>query len=553
MHDAKKWLLAALIVAVLGGGAAVMNIAPPNRRGPARRTAGNQWRNHDGHWSFWHAGDKRWYYTDGTHWYYHNGLAWVLYPFDKLFGRDFHRGDYRVPPPAPWFPYPIMESFTNATQSIARSCPQDLAFAATRSSAGGIFTMPPAFFSLSLPFTLHPACNVSNLVCRSRHGSSPPDLTAHCPHSRRPGARTARRLDSVATGRRRADAPRQSRRSHLDRAGEKGRRTFSLGVWAGAGKSRPFARNWPRSPPTEAYAKKRAASTLRRERSHAEYVQEFRQATLEFLAFAPLYAELAARLAEAVARHATPVGSGTVARTQRIPIQRRAEAAVIAWLRHQTTAYDELKIPRVKGKRREVRRMLAEQSRQLLKKYREGELVDLLHCPLHQARKLVSERHAGTVTENDGLASCRFGWTPMLAPARSRSFSFVLPSGGRSKSRWLPTGRMRIPRSEFIDTILVPSGMNIADRRIVELVSPGDLVITADIPLAADVVAKGGQALDPRGELYTDDNVGERLAVRNMFDGLRGEGHNLGGLSNFTPKDRQAFANQLDRWLAKVK
>lgn len=112
---------------------------------------------------------------------------------------------------------------------------------------------------------------------------------------------------------------------------------------------------------------------------------------------------------------------------------------------------------------------------------------------------------------------------------------------------------MRIPRSEFIDTILVPSGMNIADRRIVELVTPGDLVITADIPLAADVVAKGGQALDPRGELYTNNNVGERLAVRNMFDGLRGEGQIMGGPANFSPKDKQAFANQLDRWLAKVK
>ena len=112
---------------------------------------------------------------------------------------------------------------------------------------------------------------------------------------------------------------------------------------------------------------------------------------------------------------------------------------------------------------------------------------------------------------------------------------------------------MRVPRSEFIDAILVPSGMNIADRRIVELVTLGDLVITADIPLAADVVAKGGQALDPRGELYTDNNVGERLAVRNMFDGLRGEGQVMGGPANFSPKDKQAFANQLDRWLAKVK
>jgi hypothetical protein len=95
--------------------------------------------------------------------------------------------------------------------------------------------------------------------------------------------------------------------------------------------------------------------------------------------------------------------------------------------------------------------------------------------------------------------------------------------------------------------------MNVADRRIVELVQPGDLVITADIPLAAEVVAKGAQALDPRGELYTDSNIGERLAVRNMLDELRGGGLVTGGPSNFTAKDRQAFANQLDRWLTAAK
>lgn len=109
------------------------------------------------------------------------------------------------------------------------------------------------------------------------------------------------------------------------------------------------------------------------------------------------------------------------------------------------------------------------------------------------------------------------------------------------------------PRSEFIDSLVVPAGANVADRRIVELLEPGDLVITADIPLAADVVAKGGKALNPRGELYTTDNVGERLAVRNMLDEMRGGGLISGGPANFNTKDRQAFANQLDRWLAKAK
>jgi hypothetical protein len=97
MHDAKNWLLAALVVATLGGvGVAVTNIVPSPTA--AAEPKGDEWRNHDGHWSFWHAGDKRWYYTDGVHWYYHSGLGWVLYPFDKLFGREFHHGDYKVPP-----------------------------------------------------------------------------------------------------------------------------------------------------------------------------------------------------------------------------------------------------------------------------------------------------------------------------------------------------------------------------------------------------------------------------------------------------------------------
>jgi len=111
---------------------------------------------------------------------------------------------------------------------------------------------------------------------------------------------------------------------------------------------------------------------------------------------------------------------------------------------------------------------------------------------------------------------------------------------------------IRVPKSDLIDTIVVGTGMNIADRKIVELVGPGDLVITADIPLAADVVAKGALALDPRGELYSDANVGPRMAMRNLFDGMRGEGHTIRGPSGFTPQDKQRFANELDRWLAKL-
>jgi hypothetical protein len=132
---------------------------------------------------------------------------------------------------------------------------------------------------------------------------------------------------------------------------------------------------------TESYTKKREASARRREKEQAEYVEDFFGAVVEVLAFDERHAELAERLAKAVAAHATPVGSGTVARTERIPIERRAEAAVIAWLRHQTTAYDEMIVPRAKGARREVRRMLAARSKDLLARYRRGEPARE-DCPL---------------------------------------------------------------------------------------------------------------------------------------------------------------------------
>ena len=112
---------------------------------------------------------------------------------------------------------------------------------------------------------------------------------------------------------------------------------------------------------------------------------------------------------------------------------------------------------------------------------------------------------------------------------------------------------LRTPDSPWIQTVLVPGGANVADRKIVELLAAGDLVITADIPLASDVVGKGAQALDPRGELYTDANVGEMLAMRNLIDQMRGAGQIMGGPSNLTSCNKHAFANQLDRWLSKAK
>lgn len=166
---------------------------------------------------------------------------------------------------------------------------------------------------------------------------------------------------------------------------KRGRKILSLGVWAPQIVVERVRSELAAERATPAYQKHRTAEVGRRQRQQAEYVEDFRQAVLDFLAFDAKHADLAERMAQAIAAHATPVGSGTVARTQRIPIERRAEAAVIAWLRHQTTGYDDLKIPRGKGKRREVRRLLADQSRRLLDAYRRGNDVDAATGPPHQA------------------------------------------------------------------------------------------------------------------------------------------------------------------------
>lgn len=166
---------------------------------------------------------------------------------------------------------------------------------------------------------------------------------------------------------------------------KKGRRTFSKGVWAPADRIAAVRADLEVERSTESYAKKRQADVKRRERKQNEYVEDFSAAVFAFLNFSSRHEEIAGRLVNAVAEHATPVGSGTVARIKRIPIEQRAESAVIAWLRHQTTAYDDMKIARVKGKRREVRRMLAEESRRLLTGYRGTEGVDAERCPLQIA------------------------------------------------------------------------------------------------------------------------------------------------------------------------
>lgn len=111
---------------------------------------------------------------------------------------------------------------------------------------------------------------------------------------------------------------------------------------------------------------------------------------------------------------------------------------------------------------------------------------------------------------------------------------------------------LRTPPSRFVRAIQVPAGFDVADREIVLLVQPGDLVITADIPLAADILAKGADALNPRGEFYTKDNIQQHLRMRDFMDQLRGSGVETGGPAPFDQRDRQEFANQLDRYLARL-
>lgn len=115
-------------------------------------------------------------------------------------------------------------------------------------------------------------------------------------------------------------------------------------------------------------------------------------------------------------------------------------------------------------------------------------------------------------------------------------------------NRWLST-----PPSRFIRALQVEPGPDVADSEIVARLAPGDLVVTQDIPLAALVLEKGALALNARGELYTVDTIAERLSLRNFMDELRGAGVQTGGPAPLHARDRQAFANQLDRWLARLR
>jgi uncharacterized protein len=110
---------------------------------------------------------------------------------------------------------------------------------------------------------------------------------------------------------------------------------------------------------------------------------------------------------------------------------------------------------------------------------------------------------------------------------------------------------LRTPPSPYLRAIQVAAGFDVADGKIVQELRAGDLVVTADIPLAAEVIAKGGHVIDPRGEEYTEENIRERLSLRNFLDELRGSGVETGGPPPLNQSDRQAFANRLDRLLTR--
>lgn len=163
---------------------------------------------------------------------------------------------------------------------------------------------------------------------------------------------------------------------------KRGRKAFSKGLWAPRENIERVRVAIEAERSTVAYTKKRQADVARRERTQAEYVVAFEAEVRAFLRFAPRFRGIGSVIAKAVAGHATPVGSGTVARTKRISVAERAEAAVIAWMRHQTTTYDQMHIPRVAGKRREVRRELARIACAVLELHRRDAPHAAPSCPL---------------------------------------------------------------------------------------------------------------------------------------------------------------------------
>lgn len=167
---------------------------------------------------------------------------------------------------------------------------------------------------------------------------------------------------------------------------KKGRRLISKGIWAPTNIIEEAKAEVVATRSTDGYKVKLNKDRERRAKKQLEYKDEFCDEVKHFLNFHERYKSLEKQMASLVTEHAIPVGSGTVARTQMIPIEQRASRAVIAWMRHKTTAYDNLKIARIKGERRSVRRNMAEQSNKILQQYRKGAPIDF-NCPLMAALK----------------------------------------------------------------------------------------------------------------------------------------------------------------------
>ena len=165
---------------------------------------------------------------------------------------------------------------------------------------------------------------------------------------------------------------------------KKGRKMFSRGVWAPRENILEAQTQVEKQRQDPAAIRKLEASRERRAKAEEQYGEDFSKAVLDFLGFHEKYKSLVEKMTRLIVEHAIPVGSGTVARTKSIPIEKRAAAAVIAWMRHQTTAYDNMSVARIKGARRELRRDLAEKSQKLLQAYRSGHEVDE-SCPLKKA------------------------------------------------------------------------------------------------------------------------------------------------------------------------
>lgn len=166
---------------------------------------------------------------------------------------------------------------------------------------------------------------------------------------------------------------------------KRGRRTFSQGVWAPEARIRQAMEYVKTQRADPIHQRRLQQGRVRREKKQEAYAMDFYDTVLGELNFHPRFSALAQRLARAVTDHAIPVGSNTVARTERIPVEDRARAAVIAWMRHHTTGYDTMTIPRIKGQRRKVRRQLAQGSQGLLNRYRSDTPVDKNTCPLQLA------------------------------------------------------------------------------------------------------------------------------------------------------------------------